>query len=132
MKTLEDLEIYQISMQLSDIVWNEVSKWNYFEKDTLGKQWIRAIDSVSANISEGYGRFSYVEMRHFTRIARGSLKENSTWLAKAHNRKLISTETHENLISTTNKLSIKINNFLTTLEKKITTIKQSLTTSNNI
>ena len=128
MKALEDLEIYQISLQLSDIVWNEVSKWSYFEKDTLGKQWVRAIDSVSANISEGYGRFSYIEMRYFTRISRGSLKENLTWLTKAHSRKLISTDTYNYLITNTNKLSVKINNFLTSLEKKI---NEQKTISNN-
>ena len=129
MKALENLEIYQIGMQLSDIVWDEVFKWNYFEKDTIGKQWVRAIDSVSANISEGYGRFSYLEMRYFTRIARGSLKENLTWLTKAYNRKLISKDVFDMLFTNSNKLSVKINNFLTSLEKQI---NESKTTSNHL
>jgi hypothetical protein len=29
--------------------------WNYFEKDTVGKQLIRALDAVAANLSEGDG-----------------------------------------------------------------------------
>jgi four helix bundle protein len=111
MKTLEDLEIYQISMQLADEVWFIIDNWNYFSKDTLGKQWIRAIDSVGANISEGYGRFSYIEMRQFTRIARGSLKEHITWLTKAKNRNLIKPDIYDAMAQKSNQLSIKINNF---------------------
>jgi four helix bundle protein len=60
MNRLEDLEIYNISMEIGDEVWKIVANWNYFARDTIGKQWTRAIDSVSANISEGYGRFSYI------------------------------------------------------------------------
>lgn len=52
---LEDLEIYNLSMDISDQVWDIILKWDYFAKDTIGKQWIRALDSVSANISEGLG-----------------------------------------------------------------------------
>lgn len=51
---LDDLEIYNLQMTLSDKVWDFVIKWEYFSKDTIGKQWVRSADSVSANISEGF------------------------------------------------------------------------------
>lgn len=38
----EDLEVYKISMDLSDKIWSLVIKWDYFQKDTLAKQWVRA------------------------------------------------------------------------------------------
>jgi len=38
---LEDLEVYQQAMQLGEKVWGIVIKWNYFGKDTIGKQWVR-------------------------------------------------------------------------------------------
>ena len=41
---LEDLEVYNLSMTLSDKVWFFVLKWDYFAKDTIGKQWARASD----------------------------------------------------------------------------------------
>ena len=56
---LDDLEVYRLSMDLSDEVWEIVLKWEYFPKDTIGKQWARAIDYVSGNISEGFGRNSF-------------------------------------------------------------------------
>lgn len=48
---LNDLGAYKISFYLSNDVWNVVMTWNYFARDTLGKQWVRAIDSISANIA---------------------------------------------------------------------------------
>ena len=66
---LEDLEIYNISMNYSDKVWDIVIQWDYFAKDTIGKQWVRASDSISANISEGFGRNSYKDSRSFYYLA---------------------------------------------------------------
>lgn len=34
---LDDLEVYKVAVEIGDIVWNVVEKWNYFERDTLGK-----------------------------------------------------------------------------------------------
>ena len=116
---LSDLEIYQLSMQLGDSVWRIVLKWDYFAKDVVGKQWTRAIDSVAANISEGYGRFSFSEMRQFVRIARGSLTEHTTWLQKATNRKLVTENEYIQLDKESTTLSVKINNYLNYLQKQI-------------
>ncbi len=62
---LEDLEIYNLSMTLSDKVWDYVIRGEYFSKDTVAKQWVRASDSVGANISEGFGRNTYKDSRSF-------------------------------------------------------------------
>ena len=62
---LEDLQVYKIAMEIGDAVWSIVEKWNYYQKDTLGKQFIKAADSISFNISEGYGRFHFAENRNF-------------------------------------------------------------------
>ena len=45
------------------------------EKFQLSAQITRACRSVTANIAEGYGRFTYVDTRHFFIQARGSLTE---------------------------------------------------------
>ena len=111
---LEDLEIYNLSMNLSDKVWDFVIKWEYFAKDTLGKQWVRAADSVSANISEGFGRNSYRDSRSFYYIARGSLYESKTWLDKAKRRGLIPEEDYNLLYTEHNVLGYKLNNFIKT------------------
>jgi len=58
---LEELHVYQLSMDVGEIVWVQVQKWDYFSKDTIGKQLVRAVDSVAANLSEGFGRYFYVK-----------------------------------------------------------------------
>jgi four helix bundle protein len=55
----EKLRIYELSEALADEVWEVVRKWERFEKDTLGKQLVRAADSIGANIAEGIGRGTY-------------------------------------------------------------------------
>lgn len=109
---LEDLEIYNLSMDLSDRIWAAIGRWDYFAKDTIGKQWCRAADSVSANISEGFGRNSYRDARSFYYIARGSLYESKTWLDKSMRRELISETFHEDLLAAHNVLGIKLNRFI--------------------
>jgi len=56
----------------------------------VGKQLIRAADSIGANIAEGDGRGTYQENRRSTRIARGSLNETKHWLRRAFKRKFLS------------------------------------------
>ena len=116
---LEDLEIYNLSMEVSNEVWNAVREWDAFARDTIGKQWVRAIDSVGANISEGMGRDSFKDARKFYFIGRGSLYESKTWLDKAFQRKLITEEKYKNLYDNLNKLGFKMNNFLKTHNRLI-------------
>ncbi len=87
----EDLRVYQMAEQLSDEIWDVVSAWDSFSKDTVGKQLVRAADSVGANIAEGAGRGSYQDNRRFIRIARGSLYETRHFLRRAHKRNLLAT-----------------------------------------
>ena len=95
--SLEELQVYNLSMDIAEKVWKIIYKWNYFEKDTIGKQLIRAIDSVAANLSEGYGRFHYKENKNFCYYSRGSLYESKTWITKAFNRELISEDDYVSL-----------------------------------
>lgn len=87
---LEDLEVYKLAMDIGEIVWIIVSKWDYFSKRTLGAQFVEAADSIAMNISEGYGRFHYKENKNFCYYSRGSAKETLTATIKARQRTLIS------------------------------------------
>jgi hypothetical protein len=49
----ENLAVYQLSERISDIVWGIASNWDNLARDTVGKQLIRAADSIGANIAEG-------------------------------------------------------------------------------
>jgi four helix bundle protein len=87
---LEDLEVYKVAMEIGDIAWEIVDKWEYFQKKTLGAQFVNAADSIAMNISEGYGRFHYKENKNFCYYSRGSAKETLTAINKAKKRNLLS------------------------------------------
>ena len=117
MKSIDELKVYNSAMDLGEKVWNIVDVWNYFAKDTLGKQLVRAIDSVAANLSEGFGRYHYLENKHFGYYSRGSLYESKTWITKAHNRKLITDNDFELLKTEINSIGKMLNNYIKTIGK---------------
>src|SRR3954471_16490154 len=92
---LEDLEIHKVSMEIGDIAYEVVEPWNFFDKDTLGKQLVKAADSIALNVSEGYGRFFFKENKNFCYYSRGSAKETVTAFDKARKRNLISEEQYQ-------------------------------------
>jgi four helix bundle protein len=88
----EDLRVFQLAEQLSDEIWDIVATWKYFEKITVGQQWVDAADSVGANIAEGAGRGTPKENKRFIRISRGSFNETKYWLRRAKRRQLVDAE----------------------------------------
>jgi len=109
---LEDLKVYIKVMKIGDWVWQVVGEWNYFEKDNIGKQWVRSADSIAANKSEGYGRYHYKENQKFCYYSKGSLTETKTWLEKAHNRNLISKARYDFLQKELNTLLKMLNSYI--------------------
>ena len=115
---LEELQVYQLSMEIAENIWTIVIKWNYFEKDTIGKQLVRSADSMAANLSEGFGRFHYKENKQFCYYSRGSLFETKTWLQKAFNRNLIEEEHFNNFKIELESIGVKLNNYINSIGKK--------------
>ncbi len=115
---LEELNVYRLSMEMGEEIWNIVIGWDYFLKDTIGKQMVRAADSVAANLSEGFGRYHYKEAKNFGYYSRGSLYETKTWLTKAHNRKLISDSIFDRFMKNIDTIGIKLNNYINSIGNK--------------
>ncbi|MEH1778459.1 MAG: four helix bundle protein [Nostoc sp.] len=108
----ERLEVYKLSEKLADEIWQIVKGWDYFAKDTIGKQIVRAADSISANIAEGEGRYNFQDNRRFIKIARGSLYETINWLRRAYKRNLLTNEQTKLLNPIIDELSPKLNAYL--------------------
>ncbi len=108
----ENLEVYKLSENLANEIWNIVQKWDYFAKDTIGKQIVRSTDSIGANIAEGNGRYNIKDNQRFVKIARGSLYETIHWLRLACYRKLITNEEVNKIKPIVDQLSPKLNAYL--------------------
>ncbi len=114
----EDLEIYKLSENLSDKIWDIAIEWDSFTKDTIGKQIVKASDSIGANIAEGSGRGSYVDYKRFLKISRGSLFETKHWSKKAFNRKLFNEIDYSEIIKTIDELIPRLSAFINYLTDK--------------
>jgi four helix bundle protein len=88
-KSINDLEIYREAMRIGEVIWDLVADWPFFAKDTVGRQVVRAADSIAANLSEGYGRYHFKENQKFCYYSRGSAQETQTWIEKSVRRNLI-------------------------------------------
>ena len=117
---LDELQVYQLAMKMGEEVWEIVIKWDYFSKDTIGKQAVRSADSIAANLSEGFGRYHYNEAKHFGYYSRGSLYESKTWLTKAYNRKLITETEFNKFMADIDTIGIKLNNYIKSIGSKKT------------
>ena|SRR5437879_3552241 len=106
------LKVYKMAEELADEVWRAVFKWHYFARDTVGKQMVRAVDSIGANIAEGTGRGTYQENRRFVKIARGSLYETRHWLRRAYQRQLLRREQVNKIRPLIDNLSPMLNAYL--------------------
>lgn len=114
----ESLKVYQLAEKLADGLWELVREWSILARDTIGKQMLRAADSIGANIAEGAGRGSYQDNRRFVRIARGSLYETKHWLRRAYRRKLLASEQVENLKTILDNLCPMLNAYLKSIGRR--------------
>ncbi len=108
----EKLQVYKLSEKLSDHIWRIVTRWDFLAKDTVGKQLIRAADSIGANIAEGSGRGTDPDLRRFLRIARGSLYETQHWLRRSFRRRLLTEKEVNDLLPIIKELTPKLNAYL--------------------
>lgn len=116
---LNDIIAYKDAFHLANKIWEEVKKWDIFAKDTVGKQFVRAVDSVSANIAEGFGRRHKKDKEKFYYNARGSVFECLDWLQKARERKLISDCEYKKMFSGLKELPREVNELIRFTEKRM-------------
>lgn len=95
---MEETKLFRQFVQVADKTWSIVIRWDTFAKSTVGKQLVRSIDSVGANLVEGDGRFSDKEAVHFFLIARGSAREARYWINRAEVRDILRPDNAKELI----------------------------------
>ncbi len=117
---LNNISAYKIAFNISNYVWGVVNEWDYFSKKTIGGQFIRAIDSVSANIAEGFGRYTKKDKINFYRYSYGSLKESLDWNEKAKMRKLLKEKEYIYILTELKRLPKEINSLIKFTNQKLT------------
>jgi len=115
---LKNLEVYQISRKLSTVAWEIFCRMDFMDKKHMGDQFLRSVDSIGANIAEGYGRYHYLDKVRFYYNSRASHYEAFThWLELLFEREKITGSEFNSIDETALKLQIKLNNFITSTSK---------------
>ena len=89
-KGYKDLDCYIKARELRIFIATLVKKFPPQEKFFLNPQIIDCSRSVTRNIAEGYGRYTFTDTRHFFIIARGSVTETMEQLTTAFDENYIS------------------------------------------
>jgi four helix bundle protein len=107
--SLDNLDVYKLARDYSRKAWEIYEKLDWQQRKVIGDQAITSIDSVGANIAEGYGRFHYLDKNKFYYNARGSLLESKHWLELLKERKLVSEEKYAEMLELYKNLLLKLN-----------------------
>lgn len=114
---LANYGIYQLARQLFDDFWadSETLGRDYRGKE-LVKQQVRSLDSVCANIEEGYGRGFNKEWPQHLRIARGEARESLGRYERC--RHLLPADVVVQRVAALNQIIGGLTKTLTTMEQK--------------
>ena len=109
---LNDIAAYKVAFHLSNYIWDIVIEWDHFAKSTIGEQFVTAVDSISANIAEGFGRHFKKDKIKFYRYSKGSVKEALDWNEKAKVRKLLTEEQYQHIYNQLEQLPKALNSLI--------------------
>ncbi len=114
---LASFGIYQLACQLFDDFWldSEILGKDYRGKE-LVKQQVRSLDSVCANIEEGYGRGYNKELPQHLKIARGEARESRGRYARC--KRLLPAEVVGKRVDVLNQIIGGLTKTINTLEEK--------------
>lgn len=117
--SLNDISSYKRAFRLSNSIWNIIIEWEWFAQKTIGIQFITAIDSISANIAEGFGRYGKKDKVKFYFYSFGSVKESLDWNEKSKARKLLTKEQYEYIIKELKDLPREIHQLIRFTNEKL-------------
>jgi four helix bundle protein len=110
---LQDLEIYRLARRLSAMAWGIYQRLTFQQRKVWGDQMLSAVDSVGANIAEGYARFHFSEKSRFYYISRASLSEGvEHWIDLGFEREIVSIQEFESFSEIRLDIQVKLNNMI--------------------
>ena len=116
---LNDIGCYKKALLLSNYIWDIVIGWDWFAQKTVGVQFVTAIDSISANIAEGFGRYNKKDKVKFYYYSYGSLKESLDWNVKSKTRKLLTDNQYGHILNELQDLPKEIHQLIRFTNEKL-------------
>ena len=117
-RRFEDLVVWQLARKYRHEIYMISAKFPRKEEYHLTAQIRAAAVSITANIAEGYGRYSYQENIQFCRIARGSTNESLDHLYTACDERYISKEEFSPLYNQGRKVEKALNGYIGYLQRE--------------
>lgn len=114
---LASFGIYQLARQLFDDLWDdsEILGKDYRGRE-LVRQQVRSLDSICANIEEGFGRGYNKELPQHLKISRGEARESRGRYDRC--KRLLPAEVIEKRTSALNQIIGGLTKTINTLERK--------------
>ncbi len=110
---LQDLDVYRLARRLSSMAWEIYQQLTFQQRKVWGDQMLSAVDSVGANIAEGYARFHFLEKSRFYFISRASLSEGvEHWIDLGFEREIVSIQEFESFSKIRLDVQVKLNNMI--------------------
>lgn len=98
----------------------DITQKHSFKDFSLANQIQKAAVSVMANISEGFGRYSFKDSKQFFIMARGSVSEVQSHLYVILDRKMVSEELFKSIYEQAIKTSKLINGLIRNVSTQMT------------
>ncbi len=116
-KSIQDLEIYNLANKLTIDVYKITSIFPKEERFGIVDQLRRASSSIGANIAESFGRYHSKDKVNFLYHARGSLFETQHFCQLSCELKFLKNDTLDELQRQIRNLGVKLNNYISAIVK---------------
>jgi four helix bundle protein len=117
-KGFKDLESWKKGRELRIKISNLAKDFPIHEKYALGSQILRSSRSITNNIAEEYGRFTYTDTRHFFIQAKGFVTETIDHLTIAFDEAYITETALHDLEQLCEEVYNLINGYINYLDKQ--------------
>jgi four helix bundle protein len=110
---LQELEVYRMTRRLSSMAWVIYQRLAFQQWKVWGDQMLESVDSVGANVAEGYARFHFSEKARFYYISRASLSEGvDHWIDLGFERGVVFDQEFEQINKIKSDIQVRLNNMI--------------------
>ncbi len=110
---IHELEVYRLARKLSSMVWVIYQRLAFQQRKVWGDQMLESVDSVGANVAEGYARFHFSEKARFYYISRASLSEGvDHWIDLGFERGVVFDQEFEQINKIKSDIQVRLNNMI--------------------